>query len=107
MKLTLAYVSPDTTESDVLHLCEAYSTVRGVQLIESLAEGDRMLAIVDFGDDAEAAQAIAALDGTSFAGWSMRVREASERELSNTDVREADRPQQRPGSAIRAEAGRA
>ena len=100
MKLALAYVSPDTTEFDVLQLCEPYSSVRDVQLVESLAGGGRMLAIVDFADDAEAARAIAALDGTQFAGRPMRVRAVSE-----TDVRPASRTRQGAAPALRADAG--
>ena len=93
-------MSPDTTEADVLHLCEPYASVRDVQLVESLAGGGRMLAIVDFADDAEAARAIAALDGTQFAGRAMRVRAVSE-----TDVRPASRARQGAPSALRTDVG--
>ncbi len=77
MQLIIAHVGPETTEADVADLCRAYASIQDIRLEDSLAGRQRKLALVEFGDAGEAAQAIAALDGTEFAGRAIRVREAS------------------------------
>ena len=77
MKIAIAYVPKDTSEADIAQLCAAFTSIQGVRLAASRAGGDRAVAIVDFADPGEAAQAIALLDATEFAGRPIRVREAS------------------------------
>lgn len=77
MKIAIAYVQKDTSEADVARLCGAFSSIQGVRLTASRAGGDRVVAVVDFADPGEAAQAIASLDATEFAGRPIRVRAAS------------------------------
>ena len=76
MQVIIAHVGQATTEADVVKLCGASASIQTVRLVASVAGQQRMLALVEFGDAGEAAQAIAALDGTEFAGRPIRVREA-------------------------------
>ena len=50
MKIAIAYVRQDTSEADVAHLCDAFSSIQGVRLAASRAGGDRFVAVVDFAD---------------------------------------------------------
>ena len=77
MQVMIAHVRADTTEADVVDFCGASASIQAVRLVASLAGQQRMLAFVEFGDRGEAAQAIAVLDGTLFAGRLIRVCEAS------------------------------
>ena len=77
MKIAIAYVRKDTSEADVAQLFDAFTSIQGVRLTASRAGGDRVVAVVDFADPSEAAEAIVSLDATEFAGRPIRVREAS------------------------------
>ncbi len=69
------------TEEDVRAAFEAYGEVTSVKLIEDRETGrPRGFGFVEMSNDAEALEAIDALDGKDFGGRNMKVNEAKPRE---------------------------
>ncbi len=74
----LAY---EATETQLRTAFEAHGTVRDVRIMIDRETGrSRGFAFVEMGSDAEAREAIAALDGRDLEGRNLRVNEARPRE---------------------------
>lgn len=79
-KLFVGGLSWDTDDSSLRTAFEAYGTVQEAKVItERDSDRSRGFGFVTMGDDSEAAEAIAAMDGKSLDGRSIRVNEARDR----------------------------
>jgi len=79
-KLYVGNLSYDTSNADIEALFAEHGTVQSVQIIEDRATGrSKGFGFVEMGSKSEAEAAIAALDGRSLGGRTIKVNEAQPR----------------------------
>ena len=80
-KLYVGNLSFDTTENDLRRLFEAFGTVTSCNLImDKMTDKSRGFAFVELSSPAEAAKAIAEMNGKDVGGRALTVNEAKPRE---------------------------
>ena len=80
-KLYVGNLSFDTTENDLRRLFEAFGTVTSCNLImDKMTDKSRGFAFVELSSPAEAAKAIAEMNGKEVGGRALTVNEAKPRE---------------------------
>jgi cold-inducible RNA-binding protein len=78
--LFVGNMSFQTTESDLRALFEPFGQITRIHIVQDRETGQpRGFAFVEIADDAEAAKAIAALNGKEVAGRALKVNEATPR----------------------------
>lgn len=77
MRIHVGNVSVSSTEADLWRAFERCGAVASVNIVTSQATGSRLgFAFVEMDDEAEALEAILALDGADVGGLRITVREA-------------------------------
>ena len=80
-KLYVGNLSFDSTEADITDAFSAHGTVTNVNVITDRETGrPRGFAFVEMSSNAEAQDAMRAMDGKDFAGRNLKVNEAKARE---------------------------
>ena len=80
-KLYVGNLSFDSTEADLRELFGRHGTVESVAVITDRETGrPRGFAFVEMSEESAAQDAIRALDGTDFAGRSIKVNEAQDKQ---------------------------